>query len=265
MLPEIRWRLCGLIVCCLLLPTANANDGLIEVVPQRPRIALIIDDLGYAFSAGQRVVDLPGPVACAVLPATPRGRELAELAAQRGKEVLLHLPLQAQNYHGKTEPGTMLLDMSRREFANTFAENFASVPHIIGVNNHRGSLLTRHPGHMGWLMEELRAREGLFFVDSYTTHRSIALQVAEEAGVPAVRRDVFLDSDRTAVASEFGRLLKLARLHGSAIGIGHPYPETLDFLEQVLPRLAAEGVDLVRVSELLGKDQAIEPRRRLPL
>ncbi len=265
MLPEVRWSLRGLIVGCLLLSPAHANDGFIEAVPLRPRIALIIDDLGYAFSAGQRVVGLPGPVACAVLPATPRGRELAELAAQHGKEVLLHLPLQAQKHDGAIEPGVMLLDMSRREFANAFAENFASVPHISGVNNHRGSLLTRHPGHMGWLMEELRARDGLFFVDSYTTHRSIALQAAKEAGVPAVRRDVFLDSDRTAVASEFGRLLELARLHGSAIGIGHPYPETLDYLEQVLPQLAAEGVDLVRVSELLGTDQAVEPRSRLPL
>lgn len=239
----------------LSLPVAVAGESMPDVSIERPRIALIIDDLGYEFAAGQRAVTLPGPVACAVLPATPRGRQLAELAARNGKEVLLHLPLQAENYVGKREPGALLLDMSRQQFAAMFAENLASVPHVIGVNNHRGSLLTRHPGHMSWLMEELRARDSLFFVDSYTTHHSIALQLAEEAGVKAARRDVFLDSDRrpVAVAGEFARLLKLARQHGSAIAIGHPYPETLGFLEDALPRLAAEGIDLVKLSELLSE------------
>lgn len=249
-------RLKAISLALILLPwplLAGANTAAPVAPDARPRVAVIIDDLGYEFAAGQRVVKLPGPVACAVLPATPRGRQLAELAASNGKEVLLHLPLQAQNYDGDREPGAMLLDMSREQFAATFAENIASIPHVIGVNNHRGSLLTRHPGHMGWLMEELRARGGLFFVDSYTTHRSVALQVALEAGVPAVRRDVFLDAERSAaaVAREFERLLSLAREHGSAIAIGHPYPETLDFLEQALPGLAAEGIDLVSLRELL--------------
>ncbi|ANO52850.1 divergent polysaccharide deacetylase family protein [Woeseia oceani] len=249
-----RLKAISLSLLLLSLPlAAGANKALPGTADARPRVAVIIDDLGYEFAAGRRVVRLPGPVACAVLPATPRGKQLAELAARNGKEVLLHLPLQAQNYAGDREPGAILLDMTRQQFAATFAANLASIPHVIGVNNHRGSLLTRHPGHMSWLMEELRARGGLFFVDSYTTHRSVAMQVAQEAGVPAVRRDVFLDAERSAagVAREFERLLSLARKHGSAIAIGHPYPETLDFLEQALPGLAAQGIDLVSLGELL--------------
>ena len=253
-----RCRCCGFLIAYLVLlfpVAASSSEDLQQASTGRPRIALIIDDFGYEYAAGRRAVTLPGPVACAVLPATPRGRQLAELAAQNGKEVLLHLPLQAQNYTGAVESGALLLDMSREQFAASFAENLASVPHVIGVNNHRGSLLTRHPGHMRWLMEELRARGGLFFVDSYTTDHSIALQVAVEAGVKAGRRDVFLDTDRgaAAVAGEFSRLLLLARQHGSAIAIGHPYPETLAFLEAALPRLATEGIDLVKLGDLLIK------------
>ena len=45
-----------------------------------PRIAIIIDDLGWQLAPGQRVIDLPGPVACAVLPETPLGAKVAELA-----------------------------------------------------------------------------------------------------------------------------------------------------------------------------------------
>lgn len=234
---------------CTTAPAAS-----IESAETRPRIALIIDDLGYELTAGRRVVSLPGPVACAVLPATPRGRFLAELAAAAGKEVLLHLPLQAEDRDVDVDPGALLLDMSRDQFAIAFENNLASVPHVSGVNNHRGSLLTRHPGHMRWLMEELQAREHLFFVDSFTTHRSVAMQLAAEAGVPAAKRDVFLDAVRSpqAVAAEFERLKSLARRHGAALGIGHPYRETLDFLEAALPKLEAEGFELISLAEYLA-------------
>lgn len=220
---------------------------------QLPRIAIIIDDLGYQLVAGRRVIALPGPVVCAILPGAPRARTLADAAIASGKEVLVHLPMQAVDHDGRVEATIMSLDMSRGRFSATFAEALAAVPHAVGINNHRGSLLTRHPGHMQWLMEEITAREGLFFIDSFTTHQSVALQVANEFGVRAKKRDVFLDSDPSAesLLSEFERLKSLARKRGSAIAIGHPYDATLAFLEKVLPQLESEGFDLVPVSELV--------------
>ncbi len=224
-----------------------------------PRIAIIIDDLGYELDAGQRAVNLPGPVACAVLPSTPRGRELARAAHVAGKEVLLHLPLQSEIDGMELEPGVIRLDTTREQFARIFAESFESVPFAIGVNSHRGSLLTRHPGHMGWLMEEISARGDLLFVDSYTTPQSVALRLARENGIPSVRRDVFLDDDRDdeSIAREFDRLKRLATVRGLAIGIGHPHPETLAFLERELPGLREQGFVLVSVSEYVAlKDRA---------
>ena len=90
-------------------------------------------------------------------------------------------------------------------------------------------------------------------MDSYTTHLSVALSIAEEAGVPARRRDVFLDSELAAesVAFEFERLKTIARERGTAIGIGHPYPATLAFLEKALPKLEKEGFRLVGIRELV--------------
>ncbi len=235
---------------------------------QKPRIAIIIDDLGYSLALGRRVTELPGPVACAVLPATPRGKLIAEAANAAGKDVLLHLPLEALGQHGPTEPGSISLDMSRGEFARTFAEDIRSVPYAIGINSHRGSLLTQHPGHMTWLMQEINARGSLFFVDSYTTHASIALTLALESGVPAVKRDVFLDSDPSpeSVAREFERLKDLARKRGMAVGIGHPYPATVELLERELPRLAEEGIELISISELIAlktKRKGVEVARRV--
>ena len=218
------------------------------------RIAIIIDDVGYRQSEGRRAVSLPGPVAVAVLPAAPRASSLARSAHASGKEVLVHLPLQATVSDGPEEPDSIMLDTTRREFAQAFAAAAARVPYARGVNNHRGSLITRHPGHMRWLMEEIRDREDWFFVDSYTTHHSVALTIAEEHAVPAAKRDVFLDSHRGAVSieQEFERLKDIARRQGAAIGIGHPLPETLAFLEAVLPELEAEGIRLVSLSEILS-------------
>ena len=219
-----------------------------------PRIAIIIDDLGYGLEAGQRALALPGPVAFGILPSTPHGRALAELAHESGKAALLHLPLQSMEGQETDEPGGIRLDMSRAELAAAFAAGLESVPYAIGVNSHRGSLLTRHPGHMAWLMAEIGKHDELFFVDSYTTHHSIALSLAGEAGIPAVRRDVFLDPDResTTVEREFARLKSVATRNGYALGIGHPYPATMALLERELPRLADEGFELVGIVRYLA-------------
>ena len=167
--------------------------------------------------------------------------------------MLLHLPLESTGAAEDDEPRTITLDMSRRQFSLAIAESLAEVPFAVGINGHRGSLLTRHPGHMAWLMEEIGER-GLLFVDSYTTHRSVALAMAREAGVPATRRHVFLDADPdpAAIAAEFERLKSMARSRGSAVGIGHPYASTLAFLEAHLQGLARDGIELVGIRELLG-------------
>ncbi len=235
----------------LLLLCFGANS----VATGQPRIAIIIDDLGYRLDAGRRAIELPGPVAFAVLPGTPRAHTLANLAHERGKEVLLHLPLQAAADDMPGEQPGIHLDMSRQQFVAAFSAAIDSVPHVTGVNNHRGSLLTRHPGHMRWLMEEIRARDDLYFIDSYTTHESVALQIAHETGVYAAKRDVFLDPDtsRETVEREFERLKKLAEQRGAVVAIGHPHPATLELLERELPLLESQGFELVSVGDLVRR------------
>ena len=215
-----------------------------------PGIALIIDDLGNWRQAGLRTVSLPGPVACAVLPHTPFASLIAGRAFVAGKEVMLHLPLEPID-HDTSALGTIDITTTRSQLARIFAADIKSVPHVVGVNNHMGSLLTQHPGHMAWLMSEMRNQGGLFFVDSYTSEASIALKIATETGVPAIRRDVFLDNVATeaAIDREFERLKELARRNGIAVGIGHPYPATLTYLERILPELASEGFVLISVAE----------------
>jgi polysaccharide deacetylase 2 family uncharacterized protein YibQ len=236
---------------CVLVSLALLATGSAATSP--PRISIIIDDLGYRLDAGQRAIELPGPISFAVLPGAPSAQTLAVMAFESGKEVLLHLPLQAMPNDAVQEPLGINLDMNRQEFSDVFDQALTSVPHAIGVNSHRGSMLTRHPGHMQWLMDEIYARENLFFVDSFTTHESVALKIANETGVDARKRDVFLDPDREpeTVAREFERMKQLALKRGSVVAIGHPYTATLELLERELPKLADDGFELVTISVLV--------------
>ena len=219
---------------------------------RRPAIALIIDDMGNQQGHGLRVIDLPGPVACAFLPYGAFTDSLARRAHSRNKEVMLHLPMQAVE-HDPQQAGMLTLDMTQQQFLAEFRRAIDAVPHVSGLNNHMGSLLTRHPGSMAWLMQAIGSRGGLFFVDSRTTKATVAEQLAMEYGIPSIARKVFLDNvdEATAVRSQFLQLLADARREGIALGIGHPRPATLRVLAEELPDLDEQGIQLLPVASLI--------------
>ena len=166
-----------------------------------PAIALIIDDLGNMRGPGNRVVDLPGPVACSFLPYGKYTDVLARRAHAQRKEVMLHLPMQAvEDAPVMLGKGVLTLDMTEQQFKATLAHDMAAVPYISGLNNHMGSLLTRHPGNMAWLMQSIAGRGDLFFVDSRTTSATVAEQLALEYGITNTARIFFLDNEPAPAA-----------------------------------------------------------------
>ena len=222
------------------------------------RLAIIIDDIGYNLELGKRSADLSGAFTLAVLPFTPHGTELAERAHRNGKEIMLHAPM-SNRHNYPLGRGGLVSGMERAEFLAVLRQNLANIPYIKGVNNHMGSLLTEQAEPMGWLMHELQQRQ-LYFVDSRTSAQTQALHMAEAIRLPSRKRDVFLDDERTrsSIHYQLVRALKQAQLQGSALAIGHPYPETLAQLEQLQPLLAQYQVQLVNVSQLMSHswDQA---------
>jgi len=237
--------LAGLPLAAAMPPDAisGADDG--------PMIAVIIDDLGDQLAPGERAIALPGVSTYAILPLTPHAGQLADEVHAAGKEVFLHQPLEATE-PGPLGPGAITLDTDHAELARTLDENLASVRYAVGVNNHMGSMLTMHPGHMDWLMQALSERH-LLFVDSRTTTRTVAMRFAAEHHVPALERDVFIDptAAEAVIREQLARLRQVAREQGYAVAIAHPYPVTLDILEQALPELMAEGFRLVSASQLI--------------
>jgi polysaccharide deacetylase 2 family uncharacterized protein YibQ len=230
--------------------------GSAEPAPKAIYIALIIDDLGNNRFTDERATRLPGPVACAVLPHTPHGVTVADAAHAQNKEVLLHLPMESLDER-EPGPGTLDSSMFQEEFTQMVSYDLASVPHVVGINNHMGSRLTADAAYMRQLMQQMHKRSDLFFIDSRTNPASVAAAAARESGVPTLSRDVFLDNEPTppAIERQLQALIRIAHARGFAVGIGHPHPTTLGVLERWLPTLAQQGVHLIPLSTLLTLTQ----------
>jgi polysaccharide deacetylase 2 family uncharacterized protein YibQ len=224
-----------------------------KLVVSPPRVAIIIDDLGYNDTNYRPFLELRYPLTFAVLPSLPYSRKIAREAQEWGHEVLLHLPLEPHEYP-RQNPGKGMIrcGMTAEEIRLAFREDLRSIPGAVGVSNHMGSRAMEDPETMKVLMEELKRRR-LYFVDSLTTNRSMASPLAQEAGVPLGKRSVFLDNyrDPAYIERQLRILTELARKQGGAIGVGHPYAVTASVLREHLPQLARSGIELVPASHLV--------------
>ncbi|MGI1679281.1 MAG: divergent polysaccharide deacetylase family protein [Cellvibrionaceae bacterium] len=225
------------------------------------RIAIIIDDIGYSFERGKQAAKLPGAVTLAIIPHTTNSVSLANLGHELNKEIMLHIPM-SNLLNKPLDEGALTYGMGYFLFLDTLRQDLKAVPHVRGVNNHMGSLLTQQEAPMRWLMEELSVKE-LFFIDSRTSSESIAWQMAQKAHIPSAKRDYFLDNDRDyiSIARQFGKFISTAQKRGTGVAIAHPYPETLHFLEQTIPKLKALNIHLVPVSSLLSSFDNILQKR----
>lgn len=239
------------------VPTSRHAPAAEKTRPPAPsgvaRIAIVIDDLGNELAPAERIAAWKAPVAGAVLPDLRWSAASAQTLSHAGKEVLLHLPLEPEGYpRVRPGPGLVLRSQSDAEIEGLLEDDLGTVPGAVGVNNHMGSAATADPRVMRAVMRVL-SRRGLYFLDSRTTDATVAEKTAEAASVPAASRRVFLDDVATeeAIRTQLDELVRRAREEGDAVAIGHPYPVTLFVLEKELPGMAARGVKMVRVGELV--------------
>lgn len=218
-----------------------------------PRLAIVIDDMGQDLRKLDELFKVGAPITIAILPHLQYSEATATRAHSRGWEVILHLPMEPkgsdENDPGK---GALWTAMTPAEVRGQLDGDIKAVPYAVGINNHMGSKFTEDAA----LMREVLAvakKKKLFFLDSRTSAKSVASLIAREMGVASADRGVFLDNERD-VASIKLRIIeavRMARRHGSAIAIGHPYPETIRALQEVVPGLSGDEITVVRLSELV--------------
>ena len=230
------------------------SPHLAPVGPGRARVAIIFDDAGYSLRAAQEVEAIGRPVTISVLPHLPYSTMIAEEAPVHGVQVILHLPVEPDNQSllSFLGEGGIRVAMNDAEIQQAVAGDLATVPTAVGANNHMGSLGTADPRVMHAVMEEMKARH-LFFVDSVTSSRTVAAEVARQVGVRTAARAVFLDNEDTEdyVRGQFRILITLAHARGQAIAIGHVGKVTARVLISLLPEFDEAGIQLVRVSDLV--------------
>lgn len=239
-----------------------ADESAPVAAQPKARVAVVIDDLGRDVAAIEKLTAIlsragNAQLSYAVLPYESRTSEVVEALRRHGAEILLHLPMDPEGA-ADPGPGALLTGMSKSALAAATAAALAAVPGAIGVNNHMGSKLSSDRAAMAAILGEVR-REGRYYLDSRTTAASVGFEVARELGIPAANRDLFLDdiAERSAIRSQFLKLLALARERGAAIAIGHPHPATLAVLEEEIPRAVAEGFEFVPVSYLLERSEEL--------
>jgi len=220
---------------------------------ERPRVSILIDDLGRSVADLDVLESLGVPVSLAVLPYEVRTPEVVAEIRRRGWELLLHLPMEPQS-GADPGPGALTSGMSSDEIDQATRAALSAVPGAVGVNNHMGSVLSADVVSMSAVLRVVGEGE-LFFIDSRTSADSVGYRRALEMGVPATERQVFLDSDPVpaAIEEQFDRLLSVAQQRGAALAIGHPHRATLEVLARRIPEALALGYEFVPVSFLLDR------------
>jgi len=214
------------------------------------QVAIIIDDIGYRQSDAAALT-LPGAITFAILPHTPYGKTLALQADRKDHDVILHIPMEAENGK-KLGPGGLTIQMNEQSIRHELALAFEEIPFAIGINNHMGSKLTKLYTPMMWTMRFLKERN-LIFVDSVTTKKTQGERIALKLGVPTAHRQIFLDNVLTNdyIEQQFRQLIQHAQQFKSGVAIAHPHPETIAALNRLIPLLAELDIDLVPISTLI--------------
>lgn len=226
----------------------DAND-------QRPRISIIISGLGLSGAATESAIQrLPGTVSLAFSPYARGLDQWIALARAAGHEVLIDLPMEPINFPANDPgPETLLTSLTGEQNRIRLRTLLGRVSGYVGVINQMGSRFTTSAPHLRPVLTELRDR-GLMFVDSRSSLRSVAARTASELQLPRVINNRFIDAEasREKIDSRLAELERIARVSGFAVGIGQPFPVTLDRLQRWTRDIEEKGFALAPASSMVN-------------
>ena len=206
-------------------------------------IVLVIDDFGYRNdNISDGFLNLSIPITCAIIPGHTASKKFAEKAVSYGKEVIIHMPMESENYSPGEDEYKLLTSMTSELLENKLIQAFESLPEAIGMNNHQGSKATSDSKTMTVLASVLKDR-GKYFIDSRTSSLTIGEKTMISFGVPTARRNIFLDNnnDLVKIEEQMNKLANSAKKNGVAVGLGHARKNTLSVIEKVVPDLLDKG------------------------
>jgi hypothetical protein len=213
-------------------------------------IALIIDDMGPSKHTPKFIAIKVIKMSLAFLPYGKWVKSQSDIAYKNGHEVMLHMPMQPIS--DKPIEEFMIVENDTTKQAAQKVENaLKGIKHVKGVNNHMGSLVTSNGELISAVLDVVKKHE-LYFVDSKTTAKSVAEDIAYQKEMDAIGRHIFLD-DKDDKQSPYHRLIeasKRAKSRGYAVVIGHPLQSTYQALQEYLSK-EIKNIKFVHVSEMI--------------
>lgn len=227
---------------------------------KRARLALVIDDFGSSRDGVEEMLALDIPFTAAVMPFLDDSVADAQRAYELGKEVIVHLPMQAHEKDNPAwlGPNPIRITSDSETVRGIVADAMKGIPHAVGANVHMGTECSENPDIVGAVMETLK-QGNYFFVDSLTTPNSVCEAVASDMQMHFAERNVFLEAgnkDKEFAIEQLRRAGEIALKHSYALAIGHVGPEggrtTAEAIAEVKDELIGQGIEFVYVSQILS-------------
>ena len=227
--------------------TPIKKDTYIYNKKDKPKIAIIIDDV-VSDSQKSKISNIGYPITMAFLPPTSTHKDSAKIA-QNVLFYMIHFPLQASSAFKGEEINTLKITDSYETIENRVKQLRNWYPNAKYTNNHTGSVFTENDEAMDKLFKAL-VKYNFIFVDSKTSAKSVGQKYANKYNLPYISRNIFLDNEKSYeyIKSQLIKTVELAKKHGYAVAIGHPYDITLKVLKESKHLL--NDVDPILVNKL---------------
>lgn len=228
---------------------------------KRPRVGIVVTGLGLSDAATEAAIQaLPGGVTLAFSPYSSKLDSWIKLARASGHEVLLNIPMEPNNYPAYDPgPQTLLTSLGTNDNLNRLYFALNRAIGYVGVVDFFGSRFTGSRRHMLPVLNAINQR-GLLYLDSGSSPSSVAPALARGLNMTFATATLTLDdwASRKNIDRNFAELEKRAKSEKQAIGIGSPYPVTLEKISNWAIRLRARGLVLAPISALSQKKTKFE-------
>ncbi|HVP13901.1 MAG TPA: divergent polysaccharide deacetylase family protein [Terriglobales bacterium] len=230
----------------------------VSPVPAAPRLALVLFGFGEDVAAARRFFALPVTFAAAIVPGSPGTTSLVRAAKERGREIVLHVPIEPVNYPTLNPGrGTLLVTMKPDEVTGTVRRWLDQSEPVVGAANAMGSLGTQDGELMGAIFRELKRRR-VPFIHVQPTAGAVCRALTGQMGVIYDEPDAVLDLEARAKSTKeldrrWAAILAQARARGREMVWVRATPRTLEWLRRACTAKRLGGVELVPLSRVIRK------------